>query len=228
MKRRPPGLQTSKALTGFIQYKNAEGLSPRTIYSYQRDLEMWIEYQGDVDVVTVSTHDLRDYLTYMRTEYTPRRITGNNDQKLAPKTIRNIWISLKAFFRWASIEFEIPNPMDNVPAPKFQEPPVEPFTKEEIETLLKACEWCKEAQTVDRRKFTMRRATARRDKAIILTLLDTGLRATEFCSLRVQDINIKTGKIHVQHGVRGGAKGGKGALRLSWACSSPICLALSG
>ena len=33
MNRRPPGLQLSKALQGFLQYKTAEGLSPRTIAS---------------------------------------------------------------------------------------------------------------------------------------------------------------------------------------------------
>jgi len=56
----------------------------------------------------------------------------------------------------------------------------------------------------------MRRPTARRDRAIILTLLDTGLRASELVSLGVENVDLKTGKIHVDHGVAGGAKGGKG------------------
>jgi integrase/recombinase XerD len=100
--------------------------------------------------------------------------------------------------------------MKAVAAPKFQTPPVEPYTKEEIEALLKACEYCKEAQTTDRRKFTMRRATHHRDRAIILILLDTGLRASELCALRVEDADLKTGKITVRHEVGGGTKGKKG------------------
>lgn len=210
MNRRPTGLQLSKALQGFLQYKTAEGLSSRTIDSYERDLKFWIETRGDHEIHQVTTQQVRDYLTYLRTDYEPRRITGNNEQKLASKTIRNIYITLCAFFHWASDEFSMPNPMKQVPPPKFTEPPVEPFTKEEIEALIKACEYCDEAQTSNRRKFRMHRPTAKRDRAILLTLLDTGLRASELCALKIGDLDTKTGKITVKHGAKGGAKGSKG------------------
>jgi integrase/recombinase XerD len=55
----------------------------------------------------------------------------------------------------------------------------------------------------------MCRATARRDRTIILTLIDSGLRASELCSLRVADLDQVIGKITIRHGVNGGAKGGK-------------------
>jgi integrase/recombinase XerD len=45
-----------------------------------------------------------------------------------------------------------------------------------------------------------KRPTARRDVAIILTLLDTGLRASELCSLTLRDYQSKTGRLLVQHG----------------------------
>ncbi len=47
MNQRSTGLSVSKALTGFLQYKSAEGLAPVTIAGYERDLKLWIEYQGD-------------------------------------------------------------------------------------------------------------------------------------------------------------------------------------
>ena len=56
----------------------------------------------------------------------------------------------------------------------------------------------------------MRRPTAHRDRAIILTLFDTGLRASELCSLRIGDADLKSGRITIRHGTAGGAKGGKG------------------
>lgn len=56
----------------------------------------------------------------------------------------------------------------------------------------------------------MRRTTARRDQAIILTLLDTGLRASELCSLTVGEVDLRTGRVDVKHGRAGGAEGGKG------------------
>jgi len=210
MNYRPLGLKPSKALQGFINYKSAEGLSPTTINSYERDIKLWLTYQEDVDLSEITSRDLRDYLNYLRTEYTPRRLSGKNDKPLAPKTIRNHWISLCAFFSWVTMEFEISNPMKKVPAPKFKEPPVEPFTKDEVWEMLKACEYKEEAKTDVRRRFSMRRPTAKRDRAIILVLLDTGLRAGELCSLSIDDVDLKTGRVDVNHGVGGGAKGGKG------------------
>jgi integrase/recombinase XerD len=56
----------------------------------------------------------------------------------------------------------------------------------------------------------MRRPSSNRDQAIVLMLLDTGLRATELCSLIINDVDLKTGKVTIRHGVAGGAKGGKG------------------
>ena len=83
-------------------------------------------------------------------------------------------------------------------------------SKEEIELLIKACDYCEEAVTDRRRKFVMQRFTSKRDKAILLTLLDTGLRASELCALRVEDVDMKSGKVRVRAGDAGKAKGGKG------------------
>jgi len=202
-------LSLSKAITGFLHYKTAEGLSPTTLDSYRRILDKWVAHVGDIEVDQVTTQDLRAYLAWLRTDYKPCRLAGG-DHPLSPKTIRNVWVALSSFFTWASVEFDLANPMEAVPAPRFEVAPVEPFSKEDVEALLKACEFCREANTRDRRRFTMRRPTARRDRAIILTLLDTGLRATELCSLTVGDVDQKTGRIEVKHGPRGGAKGNKG------------------
>jgi integrase/recombinase XerD len=209
MNRRPSGLQFSKALVGFLQYKAAEGLSPNTLCNYEHHLGVWLEYAGDTDVGQVTAQNLRAFLAWLRTDYTPRRLTGG-DQPLSPKTVRNFWATLSAFFRWACDEFGIPNPMKGVPAPRFEEAPVEPLSREQVEALLKAAEYCREANTADRRKFTMRRTTGKRDRALIMTLLDTGLRASELCSLKVGDIDQKTGRVEVRHGVGGGAKFKKG------------------
>jgi len=141
----------------------------------------------------------------------PRRITGNNSKKLAPKTVYNIYVSLASFFTWASREFQIDNPLKNIPRLRVPEDvPVEPFKKEEIELLIKACDFCGEAVTGRRRKFVMQRFTSKRDKAILLTLLDTGLRASELCALRVEDVDMKSGRVSVHPGEAGKAKGGKG------------------
>ncbi len=93
MNRRPPGSRASsrkikallsgKAVDGFLQFKTAEGLSPRTIESYKRDLELWLEYQGAVEISRISTQQITAYITYLRTDYEPRRITGGNERGLS-------------------------------------------------------------------------------------------------------------------------------------------------
>ena len=209
MNRSTPGLKISKAIPGFLQYKSAEALSPSTLESYRKHLEQWFAYLGDKDVKKITPQEIRAYLVWLQTEYKPHRF-GGNEQRLSPKTVHNVWISLSAFFSWANREFNFPSPMKMVPRPKFEVALIEPFTKEEIEVLLTACDYSHEAKTERRRKFVMRRFTAYRDRAVILFLLDTGLRSSELCALKIGDVDQKTGKVTIKHGATGGAKGKKG------------------
>jgi integrase/recombinase XerD len=135
MNQSPPGLKLSQCIEGFILYKSAEGLRPRTLQSYRRYLDRWAENLKDPLVEKITPKDVRQYLDFMRNDYVPQRISGNK-KPLSPKSIRNIWMMLSSFFTWATVEFQIPNPMDQVPAPRYKLPPVEPFKKEETEVIL--------------------------------------------------------------------------------------------
>ncbi len=54
MNRRPSGSMTlSKAVVGFVNHKLAEGLTERSINSYERTLKKWIQYEGDKDISEV-------------------------------------------------------------------------------------------------------------------------------------------------------------------------------
>ncbi len=56
MKRRPSGsMSLSKAVVGFVNHKLAEGLTDRSIYSYERLLNKWIEYEGDKDIGDITS-----------------------------------------------------------------------------------------------------------------------------------------------------------------------------
>ena len=202
-------LSISKSIDGFLKFKVAEGLSQRTVDSYEYYLNQWMNHIGDQDVAKIKSSDLTNYLAWMRTEYKPKRWNGNEDP-LSAKSLRNVYIALRAFYTWLNKEFNLPNPAKEITPPKFPQHVIQTFSKEDIEKLIKACIYSREAQTEERHKFVMRRPSANRDQAIVLTLLDTGLRATELCSLTVEDVDLKTGKVNVRHGVGGGAKGGKG------------------
>jgi hypothetical protein len=52
---------------------------------------------GDVEVSQISKQDIEDYLFYLRTEYVPHRF-GGDTHALAPKTLRNVYVTLASFF----------------------------------------------------------------------------------------------------------------------------------
>jgi integrase/recombinase XerD len=108
-----------QAISGFLIYKSAEGLSLRSIDSYQRLLEKWLEYHGDTTLNSIASQDILQYLNWLRWEYQPMRLNGKT-QPLSPKILRNVWITLSSFFHWAEQEFNLPNPMRKVTAPKHQ------------------------------------------------------------------------------------------------------------
>ena len=113
----------SKAISGFFYFKSAEGLAERTLDSYERTLQQWVDYIGEVNVTKITSQDISTYLNWLRTEYTPKRFSGKT-HPLSPKTLRNIWVTLCSFFAWASEEYQMDNPMKDVPGPRFQKAPI--------------------------------------------------------------------------------------------------------
>ena len=76
--------------------------------------------------------------------------------------------------------------MRKVPAPKVPTDPLEPVSLDDIRAMLSAC--------------TGRKFTADRDRAIILTLLDTGARANELLRIDFADCNTITGDVLIRKG----------------------------
>jgi integrase len=199
MNHRSSGLHVSDAIEGLLLAKLAEGRSPRTVTGYRHDLRVWLDHTGDKDVAHVTAPEVQAFLLYLRSNYRPRRLSGD-DCALSAKTIRNFWVSLSALFSWLRDAFELPSPMVKVPAPTFSRTEIDPFRQADVEALLKACDHKREAQTHARRRYTMRRPTALRDRAIILTLLDTGLRSSELLAPNMGDAVLKTGKVNIRGG----------------------------
>lgn len=122
MNRRPSGTKLSRAISGFQQFKTAEALSPNTLISYECALHLWFSHVGDVDLKEITTSDVLAYRAWRRVEYKPRRLS-DREGPLSPKTTRNGYATLSAFFKWACAEFNLPNPMEKspraaIPAPR--------------------------------------------------------------------------------------------------------------
>lgn len=73
------------------------------------------------------------------------------------------------------------SPMRQVRMPKLPKDVLDPFGPDDVAALLTACEYV-------------------RDRAIVLTLLDTGVRASELLAFNVSDLDALTGAIKVRRG----------------------------
>ncbi|MFC2054347.1 hypothetical protein ACFLV7_08645 [Chloroflexota bacterium] len=63
MKRRPSGsMSINKAIAGFVNHILAEGLTDRSVSSYERLLTKWVIHTGDMDINQAASQDIRSYL----------------------------------------------------------------------------------------------------------------------------------------------------------------------
>jgi len=188
-------LLLSKAIEVFLIARLSDSYSKATISQYKWALDRFVN-QEDKSLSHITTADIRRFLAYLQTDYQPVR-PGGNAAPLGSASIFAAWKAIRAFYKWASPELGIENPSAKIPPPKHMSAVIIPLSQEEIKLLLRACEKLKTTTTDKRQSYTMTRPTASRDRAILLTLLDTGLRVGELCRLKVSDCNLRTGEIVV-------------------------------
>jgi len=175
----------SKALEGFALYKRSEGISPRTVELHLYALRNLMAFSGDRPLEAYTTHDLRAFLARLSETH-------------ASSTVRRHWTAFRSFWRWVEEDLGLPNIAKPIRAPAAANRPIHPFTEDEIRRLLEALEKTTEARTQKRKSFRMKRPDWRRDRAILLLLLDTGIRASELCRLTVGDVDLEEGEIVIR------------------------------
>lgn len=187
-----------QARLGFKFANQTENKSPHTIKSYDSALdrlEMFflarsLEGQAPADPLlpNVSTEELRECIASLQGKtsiYENHKYREPVQRALSPVTIRDVVVSLSAFFNWAAREGLLPrNPMDTIRKPKVPKVIKERFSMEDVEQLIEACKLYPESLAV-------------RNRAIVLFLLDTGVRAAELCTLTLDHLDLEHGRAHV-------------------------------
>lgn len=175
----------SKAIEYFKICKLADGYSPSTMEVYGWALTRLLDYTGDNDPGEITLEQLRRFMLYMRDEYIPTR-PGGSTAPLSPSSLENLWKAIRSFFGWAEEELGIARPDLRLAKPPNPPKEIDAFSHQEIQALLAACE---------RDHLGRTRPTGRRDKAIVMLLLDTGLRVGELARLKIEDV--KQEKVYV-------------------------------
>lgn len=175
------GSPLGAALSAFLLDREASRCTAKTLEHYRYTVGGFVAYlqaQNVKDPAGITSGHVRAYLVTLQ-----RRGLKDTSQHAHARGIR-------AWLNWLVREGDIAtSPMARVAMPKLEKRIPEPFSPAQIQALLAKC---------DRKT-----ATGARNYALVLTLLDTGLRAAELVSLRVGHVDMRSGLALVM------GKGGK-------------------
>lgn len=165
------------AITGFLTDRRARNLSYNTLDFYGRELSLFADFldrQGVTMLDDLTPETIRLYLV----ELSERRNGGG---------CHAAYRSIRALLLWAWDEYDYPtrNPISKVAAPKRRRDVLPGVPLDDVQALVGACKGD---------------GLAIRDKAILLTLLDTGARAFELTGLDVGDLDISAGEVTIRRG----------------------------
>ncbi|MHC4617826.1 MAG: tyrosine-type recombinase/integrase [Planctomycetota bacterium] len=181
-------LSLQGGLDAFLLAKRAECTSKHTASSYRTLLAPLVEYLGNPPIDQVTIADVRQWIVSLR----ERDVLFENHPKLQARegklsevTIRNSVIYVKILFRWLYEEELIErNVTDRLKVPKKPRthPPV--LEPEQIIALVDSIDVQKDLGI--------------RNLAILITLLCSGIRIGELCKLRLPNVNLETGRLHIK------------------------------
>jgi integrase/recombinase XerD len=181
----------SKAIEGFVLDVRVT-LSPQTVKLYELYLRVFTRWCGDLELSVISPNIARDFLIYLRSDYVPPRVKASTriGQPLSPSSVDNHWKVQRRFWRWCEENNLCENHAMFLPHPKYQLPEVVPYSEEDIKALVYRAEYVSGLRK-------RRRPCGRRNRALLLVLLDTGLRVGEVARLTVGDVRLEPGEISV-------------------------------
>ncbi|MFC1944093.1 tyrosine-type recombinase/integrase [Chloroflexota bacterium] len=177
---------------GYILSCRCEGKSPATIHYYEGMLRRFLSFCNEnhypQDPQQLTSHLIWQFLWYVASEST--RWNGGSTTARKPATMSTVahyYRVLHTFFMWLVKEGIITdNPMAHIKRPKDERKVVQALTPYEIRRLL---------DYLPSKTFL-----GVRNRAIVMMLIDTGMRVSELANLMLADIDNMTGSILVRQG----------------------------
>ncbi|MGD9118235.1 MAG: tyrosine-type recombinase/integrase, partial [Dehalococcoidia bacterium] len=158
-------------LTAFLLACRVDELSRRTLNDYSQKIGAFILYCDTVNPQDITANHVRLFLVSLQ-------------ERCNAHSVKDYYGCVNRFFNWMVAEGTLErNPMASMHPPRIPKKIIQPFKTEQIRDLLLLC---------DERKFL-----GARNKAIILTFLDTGLRLAELANIQLADIDFNQETIKV-------------------------------
>ena len=192
-----PGTSLRSLVGAFVLARMTEGKSPRTVEFYAENLRrfLWFaEKEGWPDKVhEVTTWHIRLFLGYVASATSRWGLEGNGSEtsrrRASHTTVLRYRDVLRCFFSWLVDEGILAeNPTDRIHMRRESPRVITPYDPDEIRRMLAVCDYDFEHDS---------RFLASRNRALVLVLLDTGLRLSELLRMKLDDINPQTGRFMV-------------------------------
>jgi len=180
-----------RELIAWYQISNqADGKSPRTITWYTEMLMSFFRYMKAElkcnDLSAFNIENIRSYIIHLqnRQKYQGHPFTPQQVKLLSASTVQCHVRALKAFASWAYAEgYTDQNILANLKLPKAPSKVMEPLTPQEVKKVV---------SSINRGVYS-----GERNHALVVTLLDSGLRASEAAGITLDNLNLQDGFIKV-------------------------------
>lgn len=169
----------SQAIAGYELYFEARHLSPLTYQDYSNTFRKFAAFLDDDPPIDEITADqVRAFLA--------------KQDGLSNKTLLNYHTGLSALWSWAVKDgLTKEHVVQQVARPKPEQREIQPYSEAEIRAMLGALEQSRNYFRPGKKKSAHSLPNAVRNRAILMLLLDTGLRASELCDLRIHQVNLR-------------------------------------
>jgi site-specific recombinase XerD len=193
----PPGTSLKSLVEGFVLTKQTDGKSPRTVEFYFDNLKRFLWYsqqkQWPDDIRMLTEWNIREFLGYVASQTSRWGLEGNGSEparrKVSHSTVHHYYVCLATFFGWVTREgFLTDNPTAKIKVAKPKDKVIKPYSQEEVSRMLAVCDKDYESNA----KFL-----GSRNRAIVLVLIDAGVRLSELTGIKLQDVNTSNGNIRV-------------------------------
>jgi len=174
-----------QVMVGYILAIEARHLSPNTIKDYKNTFKKFLPFIGkDTPFEEITSKHIQEFLA------TFTSVTNN--------TLLHYYSALAAMWSWAVREEIVQkNIVHLVTPPKAEEREILPFTEAEFKALLAAASRSKAYERPGKRISDHATLQPERMRAILLMLLDTGLRVGEITGLKLLQVDNRNQRIQL-------------------------------
>lgn len=193
-------LTLSQAIDGYMLDARAQRLSADTIRNYTLTFRRFSEWiGGDIALASITPAQVAEFLASLASPQTAiGGVAQRPAQGLSKKTTLNYHGALGALWTWAVREgYASSHVVHAVPRPRPEKRTVTPFSESDVKAILAVCDRTRAYSRPGKRLCDNERRTALRDRAVVLLLVDTGMRSGELAGLKVRDLDMKNNRLTV-------------------------------